>query len=172
MKKCNYLLLTSLFSIFFLQSCTEIEVKHEEPKQLISNDVAKQLNDHYNTSRHKVISESINKEDANSAWYSLKELENYIYYIKKEGKNKGYNVDGIRFYLGAYPNNPQEYNNKANMTTIFLTPTGKKIEVQKGSVLNLPAITQTLEENPDIEEISPMNFGGMGHPPKAIYPLN
>ena len=59
------------------------------------------------------------------------------------------------------------------MTTIFLTPTGKRTDVQKGSFLSLPAMTtQTLEENPDIEEIDPMNFGTMGHPPKATYPLN
>ena len=172
MKKCNYLLLTCLFTLFLFQSCTEVEVKHEEPTQLISNDVAKELNRNYNNTRHRLVSQSINKEDANSAWYSIKELENYIYYIKKQGKAKGYNVNGIRFYLGAYPNT-SEYNEKANMTTIFLTPTGKRTDVQKGSFLSLPAMTiQTLEENPDIEEIEPMNFGGMGHPPKATYPLN
>ncbi|WP_240723609.1 hypothetical protein [Flavobacterium sp. J27] len=171
MKKFNYGLLTSLFLIFLFQSCTEVEVKHDEPTQLISNDVAKELNQNYNRTRHALISQSINKEDANSTWYSIKELENYIYYIKREGKNKGYDVDGIRFYLGAYPNTSQ-YSHKANMTTIFLTPTGKKVDVQKGSVLNLPTMMQTEEENPDVDELSPMNFGTMGHPPKAIYPSN
>ncbi|VXB69134.1 conserved exported hypothetical protein [Flavobacterium sp. 9AF] len=171
MKKINNLLLTSLFLLFLFQSCTEVEVKHDEPTQLISNKVAKELNQNYNRTRHSIISQTINKEDANSAWYSLEELENYIYYVKKQGKEKGYDVDGIRFYLGAYPDT-QEYDTKANMTTIFLTPTGKKTSVQKGSVLNLPAMMQTSEENADIEEISPMNFGTMGHPPKAIYPSN
>lgn len=151
-----------------MNSCSEGPI-YGKPTQLIKSEKAKELNRNYLETRHRLISGSIGKEDANAAWYSLKELENYINYIKKEGKSKGYKVDGIRFYLGAYPNDNSA---EGNMTTIFLTPTGKKIEVQKGSVLNLPAITQTLEENSDIEEISPMNFGGMGHPPKAIYPLN
>ncbi len=170
MKKINYLLLTSLLLILVLQSCTDVPPKYDEPKQLITNEEARELNNNYNRTRHRLISSTIKKEDANAIWYSLEELENYIHYIKKEGKNKGYNVDGIRFYLGAYSNDPQKYNDKANMTTIFLTPTGKKVDVQKGSVLNLPAMMQTQELNPDIEEIQPMNYGNMGPPPRMEYP--
>lgn len=170
MKKFNYLLLTSLLTILVFQSCSEVPQKHDAPRQLITNKEAKELNDNYNNTRHRLISSSIQKEDANAIWYSLEELENYIYYIKTEGKNKGYNVDGIRFYLGAYSNNPEKYNDKANMTTIFLTPTGKKVEVQKGSLLNLPSMIQTQELNPDIEEIEPMNYGNMGPPPRMEYP--
>lgn len=169
MKKIKLLLLGILFSTLLLNSCSEIPKKYGEPKQLIKSEKAKELNRNYIETRHRLVSGSIGKEDANAAWYSLEELENYINYIKNEGKSKGYKVDGIRFYLGAYPNDNSV---EGNMTTIFLTPTGKRIETQKGSVLNLPSATLLTEENLDIEEISPMNFGTMGHPPKAIYPLN
>lgn len=169
MKKLNLLLIAILFCSLLLNSCSEVPT-YGEPTQLIKSEKAKELNRNYIQSRHRLISGSIGKEDANAAWYSLKELENYINYIKKEGKSKGYKVDGIRFYLGAYPNDNSV---EGNMTTIFLTPTGKRIPVQKGSVLNLPNATmQQTELNPDIEEISPMNYGGMGHPPKITYPLN
>ena len=90
MKKCNYLLLTCLFALFLFQSCTEMEVKHEEPTQLISNDVAKELNHNYNNSRHRLISESINKEDANSAWYSIKELEKDAARLQNRDSKEGY----------------------------------------------------------------------------------
>lgn len=169
MKKINLLFLAMLFATLCFQSCIETP-KYGEPKQLIKAEKAKELNRNYIETRHRLISGSIGKEDANAAWYSLEELENYINYIKKEGKAKGYKVDGIRFYLGAYPNDNSA---EGNMTTIFLTPTGKRTEVQKGSVINLPVTSmQQVETNPDIEEISPLNYGGMGHPPKAIYPSN
>ncbi len=89
MKKFNYLLLSSMFTFLIFQSCTDVPPKHDAPRQLISNEEAKQLNENYNSTRHRLISSTIEKEDANAIWYSLEELENYIYYIKKEGKNKG-----------------------------------------------------------------------------------
>ena len=170
MKKLNFTLLILLCSPIFFHSCVEVP-SYQEPRQLINTDLARLFNSNYNETRHRLISSSIQREDANAAWYSLEELENYIHYIKIQGRNKGYNVSGIRFYLGAYPNT-NEYGEKANLTTIFLSPTGNRLPTQKGNVINLPSATLLATENPDIEEINPLNFGTMGPPPRMVYPSN
>lgn len=172
MKKFNVLLIAVFFSSLVFNSCKE-EPRFDEPQNLISADVARLLNSNYNQTRHRLISSSIQREDANAIWYSIEELENYINYAKRKARDQNYSLTGLRFYLGAYPENSQDYGEAAGLTTVFVSPTGRRLNVQKGSVLNLPATTmQQVEENPDIESIDAMNYGGMGHPPKVIYPSN
>lgn len=160
---------TMIFSVIMitfcvLNSCTNPSIP-EQPTQLISTDFAKQLHTNFNTPR-QVPNDII--KDANAIWYSIEELEKYINYIKTEGKSKGYAVDGIRLYFGRYPNET-EYKEKAGMATIFLSPTGDK-NAQKASMLN---VTTTQEaRHPDITELSPLNYGSMGNPPKVSYPSN
>ncbi|MVO10842.1 hypothetical protein GOQ30_16850 [Flavobacterium sp. TP390] len=129
-----------------------------KPKQLISNDFAKSLNDNYITERMSNIQLRDGSDDANAVWFSIEELENYIAYVKKEGEEKNLEIDGIRFYYGVYPNN-YESSEKAGKTTIFLTPTK----------INQTTESRNSLDSSDATEISPMNFGGMGHPPKMEY---
>ncbi|MBP9793027.1 MAG: hypothetical protein KBC56_03425 [Flavobacterium sp.] len=123
------------------------------PFQLISQEKAKELNSNFS-----ICNEALSKEeDANALWYSLETLENYIAYVKNEGITKGYDIEGIRFYFGKYSEN--EPDGKAGYTTLFLTPTGKlKTEESESNV-----------SSKDIIAIQPMNFGGMGNPPKMKY---
>jgi hypothetical protein len=155
-------------SFFLFQSCQKDENEnvdeqtvssYEKPKQLITNDFAKQLTGNYTASR-PAFAKGTNKIDANAVWYSLAELENYINYIKTEGKQKGYNVDGIRLYYGVYPENYIEQK-KAGLTTIFLSPTGAK---KNAKILQ--------NSHGDIMELLPMNYGGLGNPPKIDYGQN
>lgn len=132
-----------------------------EPKQLITSEFAKQLNQEYIKERANLKAKINGEEDANAVWYSLEELENYINYIKEEGESKGIEVTGIRFYFGVYPKNTEE-KGKAGKTTIFLTPT-KKNDVD--GVMRMVV----MEENADATEIEPMNYGTMGNPPKLEY---
>ncbi len=67
----------------------------------------------------------------------------------------GYVTDGIRMYMGVYPDNP-EYGDNAGMTNIFLCPTGYEM----GGT----------PEKLDIASIEPMNMGTMGQPPMMDYP--
>lgn len=132
-----------------------------QPKQLITKEFAKQLNEGYIKERANLKAKVNDEEDANAVWFSLEELENYINYIKVEGESKGIEVTGVRFYLGVYPEDIQE-KEKAGKTTIFLTPT-KKNNVGGAMLL------ATTDENVDATEIEPMNYGTMGNPPKLEY---
>lgn len=167
MKSSKTIFLAGLFCLtFFLQSCSEDRV-YENPTQLITNDLALQLNSNYNTNMLQSKAVDSSREDANAVWYSVEELERYINYVKTEGINKGYTVDGIRLYLGKYPNDPK-LGEKAGMTTVFLSPTGTKNDTQKAGMLNVSTAQE--ENHYDITDLSPMNYGSMGNPPKMTYP--
>jgi hypothetical protein len=132
------------------------------PKQLITKQDAIQLCANFKSSKANVLKTAKGTDDANAIWYSLEELEDYIAYIKSEALAKNYVVDGIRFYLGAYPKDAN-LGVKSEMTTIFLTPTGKKANDYTG-------VGAT--GSPDISDIAPMNYGTMGIPPIIDYPSN
>jgi len=139
-------------------------VKITKPAHAISKKRAISLSNNY-TARYDSISRIIGKEDNRSTWYSLKELKAYIAYIEAQGKEQGYAVDGIRFYLGAYPANDKDPK-KQNETTIFLAPTGKKIGATKKRSKN------SNPTSPDIMTIDAYNFGGNGWPPHKTYSNN
>lgn len=170
MRNISLLSVKFLLLSLLLSSCQE-EQKLEKPKQLITKEMAITLNSNYISKRANIITEAIQKDDANAVWYSIEEIEKYIHYVKKQGKEKGYDVNGIRMYLGVYPET-EEFGAKKGMTTIFLSPTGKKTKLEKGGFLTLQTTAKQEEENNDIEELEPLNYGSMGNPPKISYPLN
>lgn len=137
-----------------------------KPSQLITKEFAKQLNVNYNNKRASLTAKKAQKEDANAIWYSLEELENYIHYIKTNGAKDGYNVDGIRFYFGVYPED-EKHGEKAGLTTLFLVPTGKKIEQNKAKIQSFALVQEPLSS--DIQSLEPMNYGNIGRPPSLIY---
>ncbi|MFT3794689.1 hypothetical protein [Flavobacterium sp.] len=127
-----------------------------KPEKAINVETARELSANYNKTRAELHKSVLGKDDSNAVWYSLAELEEYINYIKEEGAKKGYAVEGIRFYMGVYPDTAP--NGHAGYTTLFLAPTGKK------------AGDDTQEPfSRDILDIEAMNFGSMGNPPKFEY---
>ena len=154
-----------VLSILLFRSCDK---KYETPKQLITTEVAKNLNQNYISQRSTIIEQSIGRIDATAAWYSIEELENYLHYAKSEAKRNDKEMSGVRFYLGVYPNDTVTYQEKAGLTTVFLSPTVKR----NPNVLKPQRFqgNTTTEENVDAAEIQPLNYGGMGHPPKIVYP--
>ncbi|WP_281233636.1 hypothetical protein [Flavobacterium gelatinilyticum] len=138
-----------------------------KPAQLITKEFAKQLNVNYNKKKAaSVTGKSKKKEDANAIWYSLEALESYIHYIKTNGAKEGYNVDGIRFYFGTYPED-EAHGEKAGLTTLFLVPTGKKVESNEDQLKSFALVE---DETPaDIQSLSPMNYGNIGRPPSLVY---
>lgn len=135
-----------------------------KPSQLITKEFAKQLNVNYNNKKASLRALKDEKEDANAIWYSLEELENYIHYIRTNGAKDGYNVDGIRFYFGVYPDD-EKHGEKAGLTTLFLVPTGKKAE----KTAQVQGFAMMQEASSDIQSIEPMNYGNIGRPPSLLY---
>lgn len=135
-----------------------------EPRQLITNELAKELNLNYLNQRSPLITADMHKEDANAIWYSIEELERYISYLKRKSAEEGVALTGIRFYLGVYPNDRAIYGDKSGMTTIFLSPTKKP----DGVVVPLAKAGET-EYNVDALELRSLNYGNMGKPPRLEY---
>jgi hypothetical protein len=139
-----------------------------KPSQLITKEFAKELNLNYNKKKAASLAtaKGVKKEDANAIWYSIEELENYIHYVKTQGAENGYNVDGIRFYFGAYPED-EKHGEKAGLTTLFLVPTGKKAIAATAKIETFALVQE--QNSSDIQDLSPMNYGNIGRPPSLIY---
>ncbi|RZJ53789.1 MAG: hypothetical protein EOO44_07290 [Flavobacterium sp.] len=141
-----------------------------KPSQLITKEFAKQLNLNYNNKKAKLTAKSAKKEDANAIWYSLEALESYIDYIKTHGADSGYEVDGIRFYFGVYPDD-EKHGEKAGLTTLFLSATGKKTSTDSDENTNeiQGFVAAKQAASADIQSLEPMNYGNIGRPPSLIY---
>ena len=129
----------------------------EDPKDLITPQFATELSANYKNERANIINPAIGYDDATAIWYSIEALEEYITYVKARALELDYTANGIRFYLGVYPDD-SIYGDKAKMTTVFLSPTG----YENGGT---PC-------EADICDIDPLNFGTMGNPPNIQYPTN
>ena len=139
-----------------------------KPSQLITREFAQVLNLNYNKKKADLkAGVSAEKEEANAIWYSIEALESYIHYVKTKGVKEGYNVDGIRFYFGVYPDD-EKHGEKAGQTTLFLVPTGKKVEAEKTAKIQSFATLQ--DDGPsDLQSFEPMNYGNIGRPPSLLY---
>lgn len=98
-------------------------------------------------------------------YYTVEELEHYFAWVKQEAKEKGFDLEGFRFYFGIYPDD-EELGEKRNFMTMFISPAGRKAERQEGAVVKLPPMFYYAE---NISEIDSYNYGGAGDPPKATY---
>jgi len=144
-----------------------MEKQPGRPTQLITKKFAKELHLNFMKYRASIIAKYIKREDANAVWFSVEELENYIHYIKSKGEKKGYDVKGIHFYFGVYPES-KKYAEKAGLMTLFLTATGKRIKTPKTAEIQTFALVHESDDS-DIESIEPMNYGSIGRPPSLDY---
>ena len=125
------------------------------PKGLISPKQAKVLNDAY-TARCELVSRDITKRpDNRSSWYSLEDIRTFLDLAEAQAKELGYEMDGIRIYCGAYP----DENGEVGYSTSFIVPTSSnKIGEEGGG------------ESNDVPGANGLNHGGNGVPPGANYP--
>lgn len=142
-------------------------LKPGRPEKLITKKFGKELHSNFMKYRASIIAKYIKREDANAVWYSIEELEDYIRYIKSKGEKKGFDVKGIRFYFGVYPDE-KKYGDNAGLMTLFLTATGKRIH--RNSTTGVQIMSRTIEnDESDISAIEPMNYGSIGRPPSLLY---
>ncbi|MEM6515246.1 MAG: hypothetical protein AAF688_03610 [Bacteroidota bacterium] len=135
------------------------------PSGLITVKEAKTLDRAFD-SRHRLISDSIvTREggDNRSSWFALQDVKDFLVYAEKESENQGYTMDGIRVYLGAYPDSDEE----AGYTTMFLWPTGVK-KISEGALFNYAL--QNGGGSPDNPNGPGLNKGNNGDPPQANFP--
>ncbi|WP_179353594.1 hypothetical protein [Winogradskyella vidalii] len=134
------------------------------PKGIITPSAAKTLDTAYDI-KHQIINDSLFKKstdggDNRSSWWSLEDVQNYINYAEHQSGELGYTMDGLRVYLGSYPN---ANNGEAGLTTMFMVPTGVK-NVAKGSAFSFQG------GNIDIKDADVLNRSEHGNPPSANYP--
>ncbi len=144
-------------------SCVDADPQiAKPPKGVIPVKEAKLLDRTYTDTRYNLISEKLGFKDNRSSWWSIEDLEDYIAYAKSQASEKGYQVDGLRVYMGAYP---KSYSRPevAGFTTLFIVPTGTP-STQESS-LNLFA---NFQESTDLD-VPPLNMGHSRTPPSAGY---
>lgn len=133
-----------------------------KPNGVISPREAEILDENFNA-RHQLISaEIVMRPDNRSSWWSLQDIQDYIVYAQNQSKELGYTMDGIRVYLGAYPDTKAGDSTTVGYTTMFIVPTSSDITARGG--------TATKPKNADIPGVNPINQGTGGYPPSANYP--
>ena len=134
-----------------------------KPKGVITPAQAKSLNNNWTKTRKRAVDSAAGRPDNRSSWWSLKDVRDYLNYVENQTKELGYTMNGVRVYLGVYGGKAP--NGKADYTTMFLVPTGRK-SVSQGSMINLT----WQGGNKDIPEGDALNDGDDGIPPSATYP--
>ena len=154
-------------ALVYLFCCKTETMKNDltEPRGIITTEQMETLDQAFD-SRHQLISDSIVKRpDNRSSWYSLEDLRTYLKIAEKQATGLGYKMNGVRLYLGAYPDTA----NEVGYTTMFFSPTGVLAKTAEGSMISLNLNTQT-GPFPDIPGGKGFNMGEPGFPPKANYP--
>ncbi|MDO6597329.1 hypothetical protein Q4512_10430 [Oceanihabitans sp. 2_MG-2023] len=162
MKKLLLLLLGIVigFLISYFYYCNpQTEIHMTTPNGIITPEEAKALDEAFN-SRHQLISDSIvGRPDNRSAWWSIEDIESFIKLAKSQSTDLGYDMNGIRVYLGAHERTSRE----AGYTTMFMVPTGTP-SLSEGKVMSAPP------GNGDVPGGNGLNGGENGDPPSANYP--
>lgn len=133
------------------------------PKGIITSAQAKILDNAYNL-KHRIINDSLFKKstdggDNRSSWWAIEDIQNYINHAEHQAGELGYNMDGLRLYLGSYP----DANGETGLTTMFFVPTGI-VNKSQGSMFPIQG------GSGDIQGADGLNMGESGKPPGANYP--
>lgn len=111
------IILILLYKLFYSPVPTPDE------NHLITIEKAREFEDEYVRTRYGLINESLDITDNREYLISLDFLEEYIAYVKREGKKLGYTGMGLRIYNAAYPENSQDERTQPGLSTIILVPT-------------------------------------------------
>jgi hypothetical protein len=170
MKKLGLLILGMILgalAMYFYCSSDQMEVASESPtaspKGIITSKQAEILDVAFNL-KHRIINDSLFKKstdggDNRSSWWAIEDIQNYINHAEHQAGELGYNMDGLRVYLGSYPGK----NGETGLTTMFFVPTGSK-NTSQGSMFPIQL------GSGDIPGGDGLNLGHEGIPPGANYP--
>lgn len=90
-------------------------------------------------------------------------MRNYLDYAENQATELGYQMDGVRVYYAAYPENDLSEN--AGNSTIFMMPTGDSLTNKNGEFLRPDSYGSV-----DIPGADGLNRGHDGMPPGQGYP--
>ncbi len=131
MKKLPYVLLGFILGAFATyyfcpsyKTSETAEIAIVKPKGVIPIDEAKTLNNNWTNHRKAAVDHAAGKVDDRSVKFSVQDIKDYLTYADAEATKLKYDMTGIRIYLGVYSGNAP--NGKANYSTMFIVPTGKK----------------------------------------------
>ena len=150
MKKSATVLLSALLGTIL--ACTPCR-EYKKPTGLIDQKTALSYEKNYTENQYRFINKHLSDslhihfQDHREVFFNLENLENYLDYVKKESKKKGYKNVGIRVYLGAKKQGDAPYK-----TTVFLAPTHQT--EAKGTAFT----------NTNSTGINALNFGSSGEP--------
>ena len=144
MKKLTYLILGfiigAVLTYYFCprERSGAPDVIVRAPKDTISVTEAIKLSNNWAANNETEIDSLLEVEGSRkktrSVWWSLDEINEYLKYAKAESDTLGYEMTGIRVYLGNYGKYAQPP--RKNRNTMFIVPTGPK-KVSKASSLNI-----------------------------------
>lgn len=142
MKKLAYIILGFVIgAILTYKFCPReavdtLYISYKTPKDTITVRQATKLSDNwakYNpTEMDSLIEVEGSKKVTRSVWWSLKDVNEYLIYAKEKSDSLGYNMTGIRVYLGNYGKNVDA--SKKNRNTMFIVPTGNKNKSKASSL--------------------------------------
>ena len=115
-----------------------MDVENKIPKDTISVAEAKILSRNWEKNNNTEIDSTIEvvgpRKKMRSVSWSLKDVNEYLVYAKAKSDSLGYDMTGIRVYLGNYGDSKKS--SKKNRNTMFIVPTGPK-KLSKASSLNI-----------------------------------
>jgi hypothetical protein len=172
MKKLSYIILGIVIGALATYYFCPRTIKNEEsgikivkPKGVITPLQAKGLSDNWTTERKRANDSAAKKHgrevDDRSAWWSLEDIENYIIYAKDQSNTLGYDMTGIRVYLGVYGTNTGQ--TKKNLTTMFMVPTGKELQETATSTFGL-TLLPSINDVPGGDPLNDGQGGQGGYP--------
>ncbi|SEQ96525.1 hypothetical protein SAMN05421824_2689 [Hyunsoonleella jejuensis] len=135
-----------------------IDTKIKIPKDTISVAEATKLFKNWQQNNPTEIDSTIEVEGSrkkitNVGW-SLSEVRDYLDYAEAKSDSLGFEMTGIRVYMGNYGKNPDPA--LKNRNTLFIAPVGIK-NISKGSTLNL-----SLQGDDEDTGAPPLNRGAGG----------
>ncbi|MFC4722046.1 hypothetical protein ACFO5O_06920 [Geojedonia litorea] len=151
----------------YFYCCGYLSIAEEEivkPIGVITPAQAKVLDANWTKTRKNAVDSAAGRPDNRSSWWSLEDIQNYLAYAENQAGSLGYEMDGIRVYLGVYPNSAAE--GKADYTTMFVVPTGKKSHSESSFSL----FSWSMQNGGDnIPGGDVLNDGDPGDPPGSGY---
>ncbi len=140
------------------------EMKPNKPKGVVTPSEAKVLNDNWTLHREAAVNAAARQQgrdkDDRSTWWSINDIEDYIIYSKHVTDSLGYNITGMRVYLGVYGKNAGQA--KKNLTTMFVVPT-----IKEGTAKASTSLINFQGNGGDCPECPVLNSGhggGKGYP--------